>query len=93
MSERSANMLAGVDRFPLSFRGLGTYPMHVARWIFPASVGVRRDDPFAQIYQKSLIDHLIEDKQYSQAVAAMEHYEQLFPEDDFMRKMLKIAKE
>jgi hypothetical protein len=50
-------------------------------------------DPYHALYQKSLVDHLIEAKQYDKAVAAMEHYMELFPEDDFMRKMLKIAQE
>ena len=50
-------------------------------------------EPYRARYQKSLIDQLVAAKQYDKAVAAMEHYNQLFPEDEFMRKMLKIAKE
>lgn len=47
--------------------------------------------PYNQLFRKVLIDQLISDKQYDQAIAAMEHYVQLFPEDTFMRKMLQLA--
>jgi tetratricopeptide (TPR) repeat protein len=50
-------------------------------------------EPYKALYQKSLISHLVAARQYDKAVAAMEHYNQLFPEDEFMRKMLKIAKQ
>ena len=50
-------------------------------------------DPFAPGMQKTLIERLIEAKQYPQAQAALEHYVQLFPEDDGMRRMLALVKE
>jgi predicted CXXCH cytochrome family protein len=50
-------------------------------------------DPFAQGPQKALITRLIAGKHYDEAEAAMEKYLDNFPEDDFMRKMLAIAKQ
>ena len=50
-------------------------------------------DPFAQGPQKALIGRLIAGKHYDEAEAAMEKYLDNFPEDDFMRKMLAIAKQ
>ena len=50
-------------------------------------------DPFAQGPQKALIARLIAGKHYDEAEAAMEKYLENFPEDDFMRKMLAIAKQ
>jgi len=50
-------------------------------------------DPFNATLQKSLIDRLISARQYPEATAAMEKYLQNFPEDEFMRKMLAIAKQ
>ena len=50
-------------------------------------------DPFNATLQKSLIGRLISARQYPEATAAMEKYLQNFPEDDFMRKMLAIAKQ
>jgi hypothetical protein len=50
-------------------------------------------DPFVAPLQKTLIFRLIAAKHYEQAQAAMESYLQKFPEDDFMRKMLAIARE
>ena len=49
-------------------------------------------DPFNPPLQKSLVLALINARQYPEAEAAMEKYLQNFPEDDFMRKMLAIAK-
>ena len=48
--------------------------------------------PFNAPLQKSLVLALINAHQYPEAEAAMEKYLQNFPEDDFMRKMLAIAK-
>lgn len=50
-------------------------------------------DPFAANPQKALISRLIDAKQYPQAQAALEHYVELFPEDDAMRRMLAMIKE
>lgn len=50
-------------------------------------------DPFAAPLQKTLVFRLINGKHYEEAQAAMEKYLQNFPEDDFMRKMLAIAKQ
>jgi len=50
-------------------------------------------DPFAQGPQKALIARLIAGKHYDEAEAAMEKYLDNFPEDDFMRKMLAIARQ
>lgn len=50
-------------------------------------------DPFNAQLQKTLVLRLINTKQYPEAEAAMEKYLQNFPEDDFMRKMLAIAKQ
>ncbi len=50
-------------------------------------------DPFVPALQKTLIARLIAGKHYEQAQAAMESYLEKFPEDDFMRKMLAMAKE
>jgi hypothetical protein len=49
-------------------------------------------DPFNPVLQKSLIFRLIGLKQYPDALAAMEHYTELFPQDTQMRKMLALAK-
>jgi predicted Zn-dependent protease len=50
-------------------------------------------DPFNAGMQKTLVLRLIGAKQYEEAEAAMEKYLQNFPEDDFMRKMLAMAKQ
>ena len=50
-------------------------------------------DPYNAPLQKALVIRLIDAKQYSEAEAAMEKYLENFPEDDFMRKMLAIAKQ
>jgi len=50
-------------------------------------------DPFSQPLQKTLVSRLITAKQYPEAVVAMEKYVEDFPEDEFMRKMLTIAKQ
>ncbi len=49
-------------------------------------------DPFGKDPQKALVARLIAAQRYDEAVAAMERYLELFPEDDFMRRMLAIAK-
>jgi predicted CXXCH cytochrome family protein len=49
-------------------------------------------DPFGKDPQKALVARLIAAQRYNEAVAAMERYLELFPEDDFMRRMLAIAK-
>jgi tetratricopeptide (TPR) repeat protein len=50
-------------------------------------------DPFSAPLQKTLVTRLIDAKRYPEAEAAMEKYLENFPEDDFMRKMLAIAKQ
>jgi len=50
-------------------------------------------DPFNAPLQKTLVTRLIDAKRYPEAEAAMEKYLENFPEDDFMRKMLAIAKQ
>ena len=50
-------------------------------------------DPYNAPLQKALVLRLIDAKQYPEAEAAMEKYLENFPEDDFMRKMLAIAKQ
>ena len=50
-------------------------------------------DPFNASRQKTLVLRMINAKQYPEAEAAMEKYLANFPEDDFMRKMLAIAKQ
>ena len=49
--------------------------------------------PYAAPLQKTLIARLIDAQQYPQAVAAMQQYLTLFPEDDFIRKALAIAQQ
>jgi hypothetical protein len=50
-------------------------------------------EPFNAPMQKTLVLRLINAKQYPEAEAAMEKYLENFPEDDFMRKMLAIARQ
>ena len=50
-------------------------------------------DPFVAALQKTLVFRLINGKHYDEAEAAMEKYLANFPEDDFMRKMLAMAKQ
>jgi len=50
-------------------------------------------DPFVADLQKTLVFRLINGKHYDEAQATMEKYLDLFPEDDFMRKMLAMAKQ
>ena len=50
-------------------------------------------DPYVAGMQKTLVFRLINGKHYEEAEAAMERYLQNFPEDDFMRKMLAIARQ
>jgi hypothetical protein len=49
-------------------------------------------DPYNMPLQKTLVLRLIDARQYPEAQSAMEKYLALYPEDDFMRKMLDIAK-
>jgi predicted Zn-dependent protease len=49
-------------------------------------------DPFNPVLQKSLVVRLISLKQYSNALVAMEHYLEIFPQDSYMRKMLGLAR-
>jgi predicted Zn-dependent protease len=48
-------------------------------------------DPFNAVFQKKLVLRFIEMKQYPQAQVALERYVQTFPQDSFMREMLKRA--
>jgi cytochrome c-type biogenesis protein CcmH/NrfG len=48
-------------------------------------------DPFNPVTRKMLVIRLIETKQYAKAHEALEHYLEIFPQDDFMRKMLARA--
>jgi Tetratricopeptide repeat/Cytochrome c554 and c-prime len=50
-------------------------------------------DPWNALMQKALIDRLIAVRQFDKAEAAIQHYVEVFPEDDFMRQMLAIAKQ
>jgi Flp pilus assembly protein TadD len=58
-----------------------------------ASEKAVEQDPYSPLLQKELIERLIAGKEYPKAQAAMERYVKDFPEDDFMRKMLSIAKQ
>lgn len=49
-------------------------------------------DPFNPVLQRTLVLRLINLKQYPNALLAMEHYLQIFPQDSYMRKMLDLAK-
>ena len=49
-------------------------------------------DPFNPVLQKNLIVHLISLKQYPRALAAIEHYLEIFPQDSSMRKALAMAR-
>jgi len=48
-------------------------------------------DPFNPVLQKSLIVQLVQAKRYAEAKTALEHYLEVFPQDDFMRRMLDLA--
>lgn len=50
-------------------------------------------DPFNPQIQKARIGRLIDLKQYREALAAIEHYVDVFPQDEFMRKMLARARQ
>jgi cytochrome c-type biogenesis protein CcmH/NrfG len=50
-------------------------------------------DPFDPITRKKQVVRLIETKQYGKAHEALEHYLEIFPQDDFMRQMLARAGE
>jgi predicted CXXCH cytochrome family protein len=49
-------------------------------------------DPFNPFTQRSLVVQLIDLKEYARALAALEHYVQVFPQDIFMRQMLEKAR-
>lgn len=49
-------------------------------------------DPFNPFTQRALIARLIELKQYRRALAGLEHYIEVFPQDTFMRQMLEKAR-
>jgi predicted CXXCH cytochrome family protein len=65
---------------------------HIEEAIADAKKAVELD-PFVAGMQKTLVFRLINGKHYEEAEAAMEKYLQNFPEDDFMRKMLAMAKQ
>ncbi len=65
---------------------------HVEEAIADAKKAVELD-PFVAAMQKTLVFRLINGKHYEEAEAAMGKYLQNFPEDDFMRKMLAMAKQ
>ena len=48
-------------------------------------------DPFNPVTRKMLVVNLISTKQYPEAKDALEAYLKIFPQDDFMRKMLDRA--
>ena len=50
-------------------------------------------EPYNALFRMTLIDQLIAAKHYDKAVESMELYMELFPEDEFMRKMLELAKQ
>lgn len=50
-------------------------------------------NPYKAFYRKALIERLIAAKQYPKALAEMQLYMELFPEDDLMRRMLEMAKQ
>jgi cytochrome c-type biogenesis protein CcmH/NrfG len=48
-------------------------------------------EPFNPVTRKMLVVRLIETRQYAKAHQALENYLEIFPQDDFMRKMLARA--
>ena len=48
-------------------------------------------DPFNPVARKMLVVRLIETKQFAKAHDALQQYLEIFPQDDFMRKMLARA--
>jgi tetratricopeptide (TPR) repeat protein len=50
-------------------------------------------DPFNPQIQKARIGRLIDLKQYREALAAIEHYVDVFPQDTFMREQLARARQ
>jgi hypothetical protein len=48
-------------------------------------------EPFNPVTRKMLVVRLIETRQYAKAHDALEHYLEIFPQDDFMRTMLARA--
>jgi hypothetical protein len=48
-------------------------------------------EPFNPITRKMLVVRLVETRQYAKAQEALENYLEIFPQDDFMRKMLARA--
>jgi hypothetical protein len=49
-------------------------------------------DPFNPSLQRTLILRLINLKEYPNALLAMEHYLEIFPQDSYVRQMLNLAK-
>lgn len=50
-------------------------------------------DPFNPQIQKARIGRLIDLKRYREALASIEHYVDVFPQDEFMRQMLARARQ
>ena len=48
-------------------------------------------NPYNPVTRKMLVVQLIQGKQFARAHVALEHYLQIFPQDDFMRQMLARA--
>jgi predicted CXXCH cytochrome family protein len=65
---------------------------HVEEAIADAKKAVELE-PFVAAMQKTLVSRLINGRYYEEAEAAMVKYLQNFPEDDFMRKMLVMARQ
>ncbi|MGD0941379.1 MAG: tetratricopeptide repeat protein [Terracidiphilus sp.] len=58
-----------------------------------ASEKAVEQDPYNPIVHKTLIDQLLQAKEYQKAQAAMERYLRDFPEDSFMRQRLALARQ
>jgi predicted Zn-dependent protease len=48
-------------------------------------------NPFDPVTRKMLVVQLVQSKQYPKAHEALQHYLEIFPQDDFMRQMLARA--
>jgi predicted Zn-dependent protease len=48
-------------------------------------------EPFNPVTRKMLVVRLVETRQYAKAHEALENYLEIFPQDEFMRKMLARA--
>jgi len=81
----------GARSYQLLSQALGNQGL--AEEAIPASEKAVSLEPYEPLYQKTLISHLIDAKHYGEAVSAMERYLSEFPEDEFMRKMLEIARQ